>query len=83
MEKRTPNVRPTATQTNGAPARVYVKYWRSEPVGLVKKALKQDIPEWIQDQDRANGEMVKEDAWPDLDAVRHANQFGTPEEPMM
>lgn len=29
------------------------------------------------------GEIVTGEAWPDLEAVRHVNQFGSPEEPMM
>lgn len=48
MAKRVSQSRPPTTLTNGALSRVYVKDWRSEPVGVVKKALRNDIAEWIQ-----------------------------------
>lgn len=62
---------------------MYVKDWRSEPVGVVKKALRQDIGEWLQLNAANEGQMFTEEVWPDLDAVRHVNQFGTPDCPIM
>lgn len=64
-------------------SRIYVKDWRSETDGVVKKALRIDIGEWVQTQAVDEGQMVTEEAWPDLEAVRHENQFGSPELPMM
>lgn len=83
MARRLSKVRPTTTQTNGALARIYAKDWRSEPVGLVKKAPRQEIAEWTRmrsmDEDQADSAEV----WPDLDAVRHVKQFGSPEAPVI
>lgn len=38
MARRIENTARTATQTNGNLVRLYVRDWRSEPVGRVKKA---------------------------------------------
>lgn len=43
MDKKIASPRPSATETNGALARVYVKDWRREPVGAVKRALRAAI----------------------------------------
>lgn len=74
---------PPTNLTNGALSRVYVKDWRIEPVGVVKKALRKDIEEWVHQKEAEGGAMVTEEMWLDLDAVRHINQFGSPEQPMM
>lgn len=83
ITKRTSSTRTPTSQTNGGLAIVYVKDSRSEPVGIAKKTLRQDIAEWLQQKEGEEGAMVIEETWPDLDAVRHVNQFGTPDEPMM
>lgn len=71
MSKRIEKPRPQATQTDGALERVYIKDWRSEPVGVVKKALRQDIGEWAAQRALEHGAMDTVEAMPDIDAVRH------------
>lgn len=83
MAKRVSNTRPPATQTNGVLRRAYIKDWRSEPVGVVKKALRQDIAEWRQAQQMDDNATEAATAWSDLDAVRHVNHFGSLETPLM
>lgn len=83
MARRAPKNNRTATQTNDNLVRVYVRDWRSEPVGRVKRALRQEIAEWelaTQMEDYANADQQTE---PDVDAIRHVNQFGTPSVPVM
>lgn len=73
MSKRVAKPRTHATQTDGALARVYIKDWRSEPVGVVKKALRQEIDEWALKRAKEQGAMTTDEAWPNIDAVRHVN----------
>lgn len=47
MAKRAIQTRPPTTQKNGALTILYVKDWRRKPVGVVKKALRNDIAEWV------------------------------------
>lgn len=83
MERKQPNARPAATQTNGNLARVYIKDWRTEPVGAVKRALRQAIATWVAQQEMVDNEAQEADVMVDIDSVRHLNQFGTPEKPIM
>lgn len=83
MAKRAPSVRRQTLQTNGTISRVYVQDWRIEPVGKVKRALRQEIAEWATEQADENGNMSDAEVTPDLDAVRHVNQFGTPDVSVM
>lgn len=75
MAKRVNKTRPPTIQTNGALTRIYVKGWRSQPVGALKKALRKDIAEWVQAREAQEGQMMSEETWPGMDAVRHVNQF--------
>lgn len=43
MSRKKATPRAKATKTNGALVRVYVKDWREEPVGEVKRVLRQAI----------------------------------------
>lgn len=83
MARRKPTPRPTSSVTNGGLSRVYIKYWRKQPVGLVKRALRKAVSVWSNQTVMDDGEMDKEEAILDIDAVRHLNQFGTPEQPIM
>lgn len=62
---------------------MYVKDWRSEPVGVAQKALRNDIAEWVRNKEAEEGSMYTGEVWPDMDAVLHVNQFGSTEKPMM
>lgn len=46
MAKRVPTQRAAASQTDGTLERVYVKDWRKQPVGAVKRALRIAIGTW-------------------------------------
>lgn len=83
MAKRKPTPRPTATVTNGGLSRVYIKDWRKQPIGLVKKALRQAISTWSKQTSMNDVEEESEDSSIDIDAVRYLNQFGTPDQPIM
>lgn len=83
MARRSQNNRKTATQTNGNLVTMYVRDWRSEPVGRVKKALRQEIAEWSENENMEDGATTEGTAEPDIDAIRHVNQFGTPAVPVM
>lgn len=81
MARRVSETRPPTTLTNSALTRVYVKDWRSDPVEVVKKA--NDIEKWTNLKGVDEVSIKTAEVWPDLDAVRHVNQFGYPEQPMM
>lgn len=84
MAKKTAIPRATATITNGALLRVYIKYWRQDPVGAVKIALRTAIAMRVQQSNMAvEDDVAPTEVIPDIDAVRHLNQFGSPENPVM
>lgn len=47
MAKKMPTPITAATITNGAVLRLYTKYWRKEPVGVIKRALRMAIATWV------------------------------------
>lgn len=83
MVKKATNTRRTTTRTDGVLSRVYIHDWRSEPVGKVKKYLRREIGEWLQQRMVEDGQEDDGNSGPDVDSVRHVNQFGSPEVPIM
>lgn len=83
MAKRTSIFSRAAVFTNGILARVYVRDWKNEPVGKVKKALRQEVALWAAQASRQEEDVNEEKIVPDIDAIQHLNQFGTPEAPIM
>lgn len=83
MERKASKHHPAATTTNGTLDRVYIRYWRREPVGAVKRALRVAIGTWNHQNNMDDEEDTTNEPSPDIDAVRHLNQFGTPEAPLM
>lgn len=83
MQKRKGTQRPTSTQTDGMLERVYVQDWLKEPVGAVKRALRTAIGGWIRQNEMGDVDATTAEVYPDIDAVRHVNQFGTPEVALM
>lgn len=83
MAKRTTTQRPAASMTDGTLESVYAKEWSKQLVGAVKRALRIAIGVWKQQNVMEVDEENDEEASPDIDAVRHLNQFGTPEAPLM
>lgn len=59
---------------------IYVRDWRREPepVGEVKKALKQAIGDWIAQEKMLDETTNTSGGDLDIDAVRLLNQFGKP-----
>lgn len=60
-----------------------MKDWRKEPVGTVKRALRQKILAWSSQAAINDRAEEQEEVIIDIDAVRHLNQFGTSEKPLM
>lgn len=83
MERRSQTNKRSATQTNGNLIRTYVRDWRSEPVGKVERALRQEIAEWQHSQNMEDEANQHTQIEPDVDAIRHVKQFGSPAVPMM
>lgn len=83
MAKKASSQRPGASKTNSTLARVYVQDWRKDPVGTVKRALRLAIGEWLKQDDMGDTDEQDTSPTPELDAVRHLNQFGTPDAPLM
>lgn len=83
MAKCTATTRAAATTTNGMLERVYIKDWRKEPVGVVKQSLRKAIGEWTCQESMIDEHSDQTTAESDIDAVRHLNQFGTPDTPLM
>lgn len=83
MAKKAANPIIAATQTNGIPRRVYVRDWRREPVGAVKQAQRIAIAQWTAQNDMDVEDSQAMEPSPDIDVVRHINQFGTPDVPLM
>lgn len=77
MVKRQTAPRLATSQTNGNLVRIYVKDWRSEPVGKLKRALRKEIAEWAQTEAMEDNDASTGDVVPDVDAIRHVNKFGT------
>lgn len=75
---REERVRPQSTNTNGARTAIYVRDWKDESIGVVKKALRKEIGQITGGQPNHQKEL-----WQDVDAVRHINQFGSPTSPLM
>lgn len=83
MARRVANTRRTSTDTNGQLVRLYVREWRSEPVGKVKRALRKEIAEWARATEMEDSDNPASETEPDVDAIRYVNQFGTPQVPVI
>lgn len=79
------STRPKSANKNGALALVYVRDWKNESIGIIKRALRSEldqIPDEPTNQNN-NDEDQGNEKWPDIDAVRHINVYGTPTSPLM
>lgn len=75
--------RPRTSNTNGGLNLVYIRDWRNESIGVIKKALRIEIGQTTGDSASNKGNQQRDDPWPDVNAVRHINQYGTPTSPLL
>lgn len=80
---RKERTRPQSTNTNWALCLIYVREWRDESIGVIKKALRTEIGSLTGGSAEYDGGRQEKELWPDVDAVRHINQYGTPTSPLM
>lgn len=87
MESRTERPKTKTTNTNGTLSLVYVADWKDESIGKVKNALRAEIGQASNVAASHSGENRNSKYWPDVNAVRHINQYGTdsesPNRPLM
>lgn len=74
-EERT---RPQTSNTNGGLDLVYVRDWSNESIGVIKKALRTEIGQATGAPASQDGQSQQHEHWPDVNAVRHINQYSTP-----
>lgn len=83
MEARKERPRPQSRSTNRALSLIYVVDWKNESIGTVKKALRAEIGKETVMKNVENNGYKTQKPWPDVDAVRHINQYGSPSTPLM
>lgn len=83
IARKEDKVRPQTTNKNGALTLLYVKDWKDESVGTIKKALRNEIGQQTGAPAGHNGRAQIREQWPNIDAVRHINIFGSPTSPLM
>lgn len=83
METRIERPKPKTTNNNGTLSLICVADWKDESIGKVKNALRAEIGQAENDSASHSGDRQRKRTWPDVNAVRHFNQYGTTSRPLM
>lgn len=71
------------TNTNSGLSLIYIRDWNFESIGVIKKVLRTEIGQETGGPAIHNSQHHRKDPWPDVDTVRHINQYVSPSTPLM